>query len=90
MWVKLELTLAPPRSKGFVKVWGSLMMKWAASWEKESHPDAGAQVKDGLSEAVHGCCKEKSIVSVWSPRKGTLIQSSHRVSWELCFYSVTI
>lgn len=24
------------------------MMKWAASWEKASHPDAGAQVKDGL------------------------------------------
>ena len=48
MWIKLELTLAPPRNKDFVKVLGSLMMKWAASWENEGHPGAGAQAKDAL------------------------------------------
>lgn len=48
MWIKLELTLAPPRSKDIVKVLGSLMTKWAASWKNEGHPEAGAQAKDAL------------------------------------------
>lgn len=48
MWIKLELTLVPPRIKDFMKVLGLLMIKLAASWENEGHPDVGAQAKDAL------------------------------------------
>lgn len=81
MWINLELTLVPPRSKGFVKVFGLLMTKLAASWENGGHPDAGAQAKDALIQKLSmGATKEKSVISVCSPRKRTLIQGSHRVS----------
>lgn len=48
MWIKLELTLAPPRSKDFVKAFGSLTMKKAASGENKNHANVGAQAKDAL------------------------------------------